>query len=166
MALARIDVDERPLFVGLFRDITERKRAEAELAQRADEQAALQRVATLVASDTEPEPLFASVCEEVGRLAGAEIVNLLRYDHDRVTVVGAWSSLPQLRSPTGTTLLLDGDWLVVRVRQSGRLQRLDSYDEHRGRAGQSAPRVRLASSAPAPVSLGGEVWGSRLRDCA
>ena len=98
VALARIDVDERPLFAGSFRDITERKRAEAELAQRADEQAALRRVATLVASDTESEQLFARVCEEVGTLVGADTANLLRYDHDRVTIVGAWSSCSSHRS--------------------------------------------------------------------
>ncbi len=159
VALARIDVDERPLFAGSFRDITERKRAEAELAQRADEQAALRRVATLVASDTEPEPLFASVCEEVGRLAGAETANLLRYDQDRVTIVGAWSSLQQPPFPTGTTLPLDGDSLAVRVRQSGRPERLDSYDDIAGELADRVREVRLASSVAAPVSLGGEVWG-------
>jgi PAS domain S-box-containing protein len=159
VALARIDVDERPLFAGSFRDITERKRAEAELAQRADEQAALRRVATLVASDTEAEQLFARVCEEVGTLVGADTANLLRYDHDRVTIVGAWSSLPQPPFPTGTTLPLDGDSLAVRVRRSGRPERLDSYDDIAGELATRIRDVRLASSVAAPVSLGGEAWG-------
>ena len=159
VALARIDVDERPLFAGSFRDITERKRAEAELAQRADEQAALRRVATLVASDTESEQLFARVCEEVGTLVGADTANLLRYDHDRVTIVGAWSSLQQPPFPTGMTLPLDGDSLAVRVRRSGRPERLDSYDDIAGELATRIRDVRLASSVAAPVSLGGEAWG-------
>jgi PAS domain S-box-containing protein len=159
VALARIDIDERPLFAGSFRDITERKRAEAELAQRADEQAALRRVATLVASDTEPEPLFAHVCEEVGRLVGAESANLLRYDHDGVTIVGAWSSLQRPPFVTGTTLTLDGDSLAVRVRRSGRPERLNSYDDIAGDLASRIREVGLASSVAAPVNLGGEVWG-------
>ena len=37
-----------------------------------DEQAALRRVATLVASGTPPDEVFAAVTSEIGRLVGAE----------------------------------------------------------------------------------------------
>ena len=107
--------------------------------------------------------LFARVCEEVGTLVGADTANLLRYDHDRVTIVGAWSSLQQPPFPTGTTLPLDGDSLAVRVRRSGRPERLDSYDDIAGELATRIRDVRLASSVAAPVSLGGEVGDSWLQ---
>ena len=159
VALARIDIDERPLFAGSFRDITERKRAEAELAQRADEQAALRRVATLVASETEPDALFAHVCEEVGKLVSAEVANLIRYDSDHATVVGAWSSLQETPFVFGETLPLEGDSLAARVRVSGRTERLDSYDDIAGELADRIRKLRLASSVAAPVTLGRNVWG-------
>ncbi len=44
--------------VTIVRDFTEQRRAEEELRRLADEQAALRRVATLVAADIAPEQVF------------------------------------------------------------------------------------------------------------
>ena len=59
----------------------------------AEEQAALRRVATLVAGGASPEEVFAAVATEAGRLLGADVTGVGRYDTGgAVTVVGAWSS--------------------------------------------------------------------------
>jgi GAF domain-containing protein len=59
----------------------------------AQEQAALRRVATLVARVVPPEEVFAAVAAEVGRLLRADAALLSRYDPDDVaTIVGAWTS--------------------------------------------------------------------------
>src|SRR5208337_4842173 len=56
----------------------------------ADQQAALRRVATLVARGAWPEEVFTAVTEEVGRLLEAELVSMDRYDPDgTVTVLAA-----------------------------------------------------------------------------
>ncbi|MCW2510733.1 MAG: hypothetical protein JWP68_3881, partial [Modestobacter sp.] len=56
----------------------------------ADEHATLRRVATLVAGGASPEAVFAVVAEEVGRLLGADLTIVSRYDPDgAVTAVGA-----------------------------------------------------------------------------
>ena len=47
----------------------------------------------------------------------------------------------------------------MRVRASGRPERLDSYDDIAGDLADRIREVRLASSVAAPVSLGGDVWG-------
>jgi len=98
---------ERGVMYGVARDTTERRRAEAELgaAQRmleasrdelrvlAEEQAALRRVATLVARETPPDAVFAAVGREVGEVLGVEATHLGRYDSDGTVVsVAQWGS--------------------------------------------------------------------------
>ena len=56
--------------VAISRDFTEQRRAEAEQRRLAAEQAALRRVATLVAGNAPPEEVFQTVTEEVCRLLG------------------------------------------------------------------------------------------------
>ena len=65
---------------------------QARLRQLAEEQAALRRVATLVAHATPPEAVFATVAEEVGRLLAVDFAILVRYDpQDTLEVVGTWT---------------------------------------------------------------------------
>ena len=58
----------------------ENARLQVELQSRLEEQAALQRVATLVAQMGPPDAIFAAVTEEVGRLLGARTANMVRFD--------------------------------------------------------------------------------------
>ena len=46
------------------------------------EQAALRRVATLVAADPHAGRLFAGVCEEVGRVLDVQSTNITRFEDD------------------------------------------------------------------------------------
>ena len=63
-----------------------------ELGRLADEQAALRRVATLVAQGVPPGELFAAVTEEVGRLLGTDAAAMIRYGPGEVlTAVGNWT---------------------------------------------------------------------------
>ena len=64
----------------------------AELARLADEQAALRRVATLVARGVPPPEVFAAVAREVGLLLGVDATHMGRYEPDgTATGVAAWS---------------------------------------------------------------------------
>jgi GAF domain-containing protein len=68
------------------------------LARLVEEQAALRRVATLVARGAPPEQVFASVTEEVGQLLYAEYAGLNRYEADgTTTIVAVWAG-PASRS--------------------------------------------------------------------
>jgi GAF domain-containing protein len=53
----------------------------ARLGELAREQAALRRVATLVASGARPAEVFTAVADELGRLIGAEATFVSRIDH-------------------------------------------------------------------------------------
>ena len=54
--------------------------ARVDLRGYAEEQAALRRVATLVAGGAPPEEVFAAVAEEIGRVLGADFTGMSRYD--------------------------------------------------------------------------------------
>ena len=55
----------------------------AGLSRLAEEQAALRRVATVVARDASQPEVFAAIAEEVGQLLGAEYIRIMRFEHDR-----------------------------------------------------------------------------------
>ena len=66
----------------------------------ADEQAALRRVAILIARGEPPAAAFAAVAEELGRLFGAEATGVNRYELGGVvTSVGSWNSLGPIPCP-------------------------------------------------------------------
>ena len=65
----------------------------AELDRLANEQAALRRVATLVAEGTPQEEFFAAVAEEIGQLLPVDFVHMGRYEpDDSVVVLAAWGT--------------------------------------------------------------------------
>src|SRR5205085_2436606 len=65
----------------------------AGLARLVEEQAALRRVATLVARGVPPEEVFGTVAEEVGRLLGAHFAGMACYgSDDSVTVLSTWAA--------------------------------------------------------------------------
>jgi GAF domain-containing protein len=70
----------------------------------AEEQAALRRVAVLVARAASSEEVFAAISAEVGQVLGADFTVLSRYDADgTATVLGTWAgSGATLPYPDGT----------------------------------------------------------------
>jgi signal transduction histidine kinase/integral membrane sensor domain MASE1 len=133
----------------------------AEAAQRAlaDEQAALRRVATLVAGEATPSRVFEQVTEEVGRLLGLSGANVIHYDGVRTaTVVGAWSEDGPPRFPVGTQLDVDGDTVVARVVRTGAAARV-VYEEAGGELAATVRGAGYHAAVAAPVNVGGRVWG-------
>ena len=92
------------------------------LAQLAQEQAlsrrieaALRRVATLVAGAAPPDELFAAVAEEAGQLLGADFAHMAHYESDdSVTFVGAWSRTGD-HFPVGSQWSLAGENISTAV---------------------------------------------------
>src|SRR6478736_4602578 len=82
-----------------------------ELARLSDEQAALRRVATLVARGRPSDEVFAAVAEEMARCLHAANVTVSRFDDDTVTiaaVVAAWLRKTSLRSSVAVPIIVDG----------------------------------------------------------
>jgi GAF domain-containing protein len=124
-----------------------------------EEQAALRRVATLVARAAPPEEVFGAVTEEAARLLRASYTVMARYDPDGTrTIVAAWSS-DGPTFPVGNRIVLGGRNVPTLVFQTGRAARIDDYA---GRSGPIADAVRgigLRGAVGVPVSVEGRLWG-------
>jgi signal transduction histidine kinase len=131
-----------------------------ELGRLADEQAALRRVATLVARGVPPVEVFAAVAEEVGRLLGADTAGIVRYGPDEtVTVVAGWSREGD-RLPVGTRYPLEGHNLSALVLQTGGPARIDSYRDAPGPLAADVRRHSIRSSVGCPIMVEGRLWGA------
>ena len=113
--------------VSISRDFTELRRAEAEERRLGAEQAALRRVATLVAGNAPPEQVFQTVTEEVCRLLGLRTAVLHRFQDARTSII-----VGKFGDPTGPFEVGNVNELEVgsalQVLQSGAPARSD-YDE-------------------------------------
>jgi signal transduction histidine kinase len=132
-----------------------------ELARLADEQAALRRVATLVALGGAPAELFAAVTGEAGRLLGAHLAGMARYESDHtVTVLATWAAAGEQHPLVPGPWPLDGGDLASAVFQTGHAVRIDDYH---GIPGRIAAFVRdelgISSSIASPVVVEGRLWG-------
>ncbi len=131
------------------------------LVRLAEEQAALRRVATLVAHAAPADELFAAVAEEVGRLAAVDFVRLARYDSDdSFTAVAAWSR-------TGEHFAVGSRWplagaLTISVLQTGRPVRVDNIASVCGPIAVDAREHGIRSAAAVPIIVEGHVWGVML----
>ena len=131
------------------------------LQQLADEQAALRRVATLVASAAPPPVVFAAVAEEVGRLLPADRTFIGRYSaDDTVTVVAGWNATGGTVG-VGNRLPLGERGVSRFVRDTGRPARMDRYsDDDVGAAVTAALGIR--SAVGAPITVQGHLWGTMM----
>jgi signal transduction histidine kinase len=132
----------------------------AELARLAERQAALRRVATLVARGTPPEQLFAAVVDEVGQLLPVESASMCRYESDGfLTFVATWGKGVE-PFPLGTRQRLGGKNLGTIVLATGRPARLDRYAETTsGPLGTGVKEAGIRSSVATPIMVEGRVWG-------
>jgi signal transduction histidine kinase len=122
----------------------------------ADEQAALRRVATLVARGSPETAVLAAVAEEVSRLLGGQRTQINRYEPDDVvTCVAAWGR-PEI---VGSRLNLEGNSITTRVRHTGRPVRVDDYANAAGPLGERARAMGVHSGAGVPIVVDGRLWG-------
>jgi signal transduction histidine kinase len=131
----------------------------AALARLAEEQAALRRVATLVARAAPPDDLFACVTAEVGQLLRADRTTMSRYESDgSTTIIATWSS-DGAHVPVGTRRQLGGRNLATLVLESGASERIDSYADSSGDLAGVIREWGVRAAVGAPITVGGRLWG-------
>jgi len=136
--------------------------ARDELHRLADEQAALRRVATLVARGAEASEVFAAVCEETGRLTGAFHVNLAQFTADGThTALAGWS-VRNTHVPPGTSLPIDEHSLDTAILRTAAPARMDTYEEVPGELAALLRDLGIRSEVGAPVMVDGRVWGALI----
>jgi GAF domain-containing protein len=131
-----------------------------DLRRLAGEQAALRRVATLVARGMPPEEVFAAVTREAGQVLLASYAHLGRYQPGGPLIsIAVWGSATD-GLPVGSRWGLGGNDLPTLVYQTGRPARIDSYAEASSPLGAAARERGVGSAAGAPVIVEGRLWGA------
>jgi PAS domain S-box-containing protein len=156
-----LDAEERlASFTELLAIAYANAEARAALRQVADEQAALRRVATLVARGTAPDLVFAAVAEEVGTLVPAtELALVGRYmDDESIEYVGAWSAVGET-AWLGKRVKLGGHNVSTLVLKTGQPGRVDQFDQEASAVTALAREHGARSSAGAPIEVEGRLWG-------
>jgi PucR C-terminal helix-turn-helix domain/GAF domain/GGDEF-like domain len=133
----------------------------AKYRRLAAEQAALRRVATLVARGVEPLEVYGAVAEEMRRCVPADTTGLWRFQTDReMTIVAAAADLEALAKwPVGTRTPVEGDTIAALVQRSGRPAQIDSYDNVAGPIAARVRAVGVRSAVGVPIIVDGRVWG-------
>ena len=133
--------------------------SEARAGELADEQAALRRVATLVAEGAAPTEVFDAVIAEVGQLLGAAQVGLARYENEHeISVLAIRGQSPEVLR-AGVRLPLDGDSVNARILRTGRSARLNFAQDGSGSIAEVVRRDNVNATVGAPIVVDGAVWG-------
>jgi signal transduction histidine kinase len=124
------------------------------------EQAALRRVATLVAEGAEPGRTFEIVTREVGVLSGADLARMERYESDtEVTAIAAWSRDLPGELATGRRIELVGPSIAASVLRQPGPARVDSFVGTDGEIAEEALALGIRSSVGCPILVEGRLWG-------
>jgi signal transduction histidine kinase len=136
------------------------RRSERARAAIAAEQAALRRVATLVARGVPPDQVFAAVAREVAQVLGVQATHMARYEaNGMATGVGSWSpSGAHMR--VGSRAALDDTSVMGMVLKTGRPARKDDYTDASGEVAAMTRALNVRSSVGAPILVEGQLWGA------
>jgi PAS domain S-box-containing protein len=151
--------------IAQFTDLVGTAIANAESRGRADrlaeEQAALRRVATLVAKEASPAEVFAKVAEEAANGLGEVECALLRDEGDgTASTVAAWGAGMSARFPVGTRVPAEGDGVLAFVLREGRPRRIDDYSAVGESTAEGARDHGIGSAVGYPIVVGGGIWGA------
>jgi GAF domain-containing protein len=133
------------------------------LRRLADEQAAIRRVATLVANGVRPEEIFAAVSDEVGRLFGTYSATVMKFDDDPpgVVFVGVSTNMSDA-FPLGARWEFKPGMASAEVYRTGRSARSDAQDWSKveGPVGETHRRLGIVSAVASPIIVEGRLWGA------
>src|SRR5262249_19483466 len=125
------------------------------IGRLADEQAALRRVATLVAEEASQAHVFAAIVGEAMQLLGTDAVRIIRYDGENGVVL-AGSGEPKV-PPPGFRCPLDGDTVAARIFRQEKPARQDAYADLSGPIAESVRTAGIRSVVGAPVLVEGRL---------
>jgi len=123
----------------------------------AGEQAALRRVATLVAEGAGPEGVFRAVAGEVGAMFGSDISAIVRFAEDGQAIV-----LGDIGGPheSGKRVSLDPGYVVDQVRRTRRSARFDTDDPSAANMPSLVRSMGIRSAVASPIVVVGKLWGA------
>jgi PAS domain S-box-containing protein len=153
-------VTEDRVIYGMARDVTERREAETELERLADEQAALRRVATLVARGVPAAWVFSTVAEELERLFDAQATTIARLEpYGTVTIVGS-SGTAADEMGVGRRLKLESGMVLAKVIRTGQSARVEDYSHASEFLAHLTQPLGIRCSVAVPIMVEGSLWGA------
>jgi signal transduction histidine kinase len=131
------------------------------LSVLAEQQAALRRVATLVAREVPASEIFPAVAHELARCLGVANASVWHYESDgTATLLAARDDPLQTQEmPAGSRWPLKGENIIAMVADSGRPARMDSHDTAVGDAAALIRRLGLRGDVGAPIIVQRRLWG-------
>jgi signal transduction histidine kinase len=137
------------------------------LRQLAEEQAALRRVATLVAGGARPAEVFSAVADELGRLIGAEVTFVSRFDElsgergeieGYATVVGSYGRVSE-QVPVGFRRKLEPGMAMTAALRTAGPARITGDMLASGPFGDVVRGLGLRAAMAMPIVVEGRYWG-------
>jgi signal transduction histidine kinase len=127
----------------------------------AEQQAALRRVATLVARGVAPTEVFSTVSAELARCLGVHNAGLCRLEPGgAATLVAACDESESTKNLVGQQFSLEGESIVATVLRTGRAARMDNHDDAAGAAAARIRELGMRSAVGAPIIVDGRLWGA------
>jgi signal transduction histidine kinase len=146
MAIAKVKADQDDAQ-------TERK-----LRELVDTQAALRRLAMLVARGEPAEALFAAVTREALRHLGKGNVRMIRYELDGTATLAAREGTPDPEERVGAPWrIYPPGGLTATILRTGQTARVDDYHEIPG--GERFLREGIVAAVGTPIHANGRLWG-------
>ena len=133
----------------------------AKYRRLAADQAALRRLATLVARGVGSLEVFGAVAEEMRRCVPADTAGLSRFETDgELTLVAATAHPAAVaRMQVGTRNPLESTTIASLALRTGGPARIDSYDNLAGSIAARVRAVGVRASVGVPIIVDGRVWG-------
>ena len=136
----------------------------AALRKLADQQAALRRVATMVARAPASEQLFSAIAREVASVLEVPGVIVTRYDEDGTAITLGEAFRPDLAGAeqflgVGIQMPPDPGSLAAQVHDTHGPARIDDFSTLPGTVGDLGRAARLGSGCAGPILVNGALWG-------
>ena len=133
-----------------------------ELSRLTEEQAALRRIAMLVATEAPTDTLFTAVTGEVGQLLRVDFAGVGRFASDgTVSVVAGWSRVG-VPFPVGGRWSLDGESAGPPTARAGFPARIHSVDDGSGSDAHALREPGSRSAVGMPITVEGRPWGMMI----
>jgi signal transduction histidine kinase len=134
--------------------------SEARARELANEQAALRRVATLVAQGASPDELFSAVAREVAGIIDIPVVGVDRYEADGTfTILGLAGETNFSVFSVGSRWPVEEEGIAGMILATCGPARNDDYSTMPGPLGEAVREDRIISTVGVPIVVDGSIWG-------